>query len=238
MKIPFPKNFNQKKPTLIHDSQEIAIILFGPLIQFNRITLEELQNKQVIPPNWQLIKPPQSPPQPQVKQFIFKEGFKIILMNEAIYFITQIKQNSIDLDKIVNNFIYNFPQININKSEINLRRLISLPGDEKTADKFIKQTILNKGEWQNFHDLPMKATVSFSYNFKGTPLVIKLTDITIRASRNKIKSALLFQGIFNNIFDQSSKTVKLQKLESVIKTYPKKIEIFNYIINKVFLGKS
>lgn len=236
MKIPLPKNFEPKQPPIIQDFSEIAIALFSSQIQPNRITIESLQEKEVIPSNWQLVQPTQ--PQPRVKQFMFKQGLKITIISGKIRFVSQIKQNQVKVEEIITNFIYGFPQIIIYKSQMNLRRLISLPGNQNNASKFIKETILNQGEWQSFHNAPMKAEVSFLYNLQKTALIVSLTDLIVHSSEGKIKSALLFKGTYSYLFNQRSKMINLQRLESVIKKYPENIDTFNYIINQVFLGNS
>lgn len=237
MKIPLPKNFKPKQPPIIHDFQEIAFSLFSPQIQPHLITLDNLKQKQIIPENWQLVKPSQPLPR-GVKEFFFKQGLKIVIISGKIRFACQLGQNQIQFVSIISNFIYNFPQFTIYKNVINLRRLISLPGDKNVAKKFIKETILHQGEWQNFHNLPMRAEVSFLYNFNNTNLIIALTDLMISTSTGKIKSALLFKGTYNYLFNHRSKIINLQRLETAINNYQHNIDTFNYIINQVFLGKS
>jgi hypothetical protein len=234
MKIPLPKNFKPKQPPLIQDFQEIAIAFFSPQIQPNFITVDNLQEKQVIPADWQLVQPSQ--PQSRIQQLIFKQGLKIMIIAGKIRFVSQIKQNQVKFEQIITNFIYGFPQIIIYRSQINLRRLISLPGNPNNASKFIKETILNQGEWQNFPTSKMKAEVSFLYNLPKTALIVSITDLMIRSGENKLKSALLFKGTYNYSFNHHSKIVNLRRLESVIKTLPDSITTFNYIINQVFLG--
>ena len=236
MKIPFPKNFKPKQPHTIKDVQEITIILFSSQIKPSQIKLSTLRQKQVIPSNWQLVKSNKS--QSPVKQFLFKQGLKILIDNGNIQFIGRVNQPQVKIAQIINKFIDGFSHLMISQSQINLRRLISLPGNQNAANKFITETILNSGEWQNFYQAPMKAQVNFLYKLSDTVLIFSLTDLLVGSSKRKTQSALLFKGTFNYQFNLKSKTINSQSLVSLINDYHKNIDIFNHIITNIFLGKN
>lgn len=234
MKTSLFKIFNDNPPTTIQDFQEVAIALYSRNLALNILTEEILKQKKVIPSDWQLSKNQQFINKPFLIQLPFENGFKIIAQPGKINFSTRINEKKIPIDKIINNFIYAFPQINYQTLQITPRRLISLPGKLDVAEKFIKENLILPGDWQNFKNIKPKVQINFYYELNQLPLILKINDVKLNLPQKKTKPALLFSGIFSVQLNLRSKYFKLQNLDKFITNYTQYINDFNKIVNSFF----
>jgi hypothetical protein len=231
MKIPLPK-FQQKQPTIIQDFQEVTIALFSANLQPDAITEKILKEKQIIPKKWKLTQPKLI--KPNLKQFIFKNGFKIQIQPGKIYFTTPINQRRIAIDQIVSDFVNSFPEFIYNNWQIIPQRLISLPGNLNAAQQFITENFLLEGEWQNFHDIKPKVKLQFFYTINNSSLILEINDVQIKNQRKNFKSALIFRGIFYKNLPNKARNINSKNLIIIIKKYEEYLVIFNKIFNKFF----
>ncbi|NCO74772.1 MAG: hypothetical protein GW795_09725 [Cyanobacteria bacterium] len=233
MKIFFPKNFEPQKPIKIYDHHDIMVTFFCGTInpsQFNLVILRELG---IIPLDWQLEKPIIS--KPELLQFSFKEGINIFIAIGKISFIIKKGSNYVDLQKIIIRFIDKFNNYNWQKIQLNIRRLMSLPGSKDNGEKFMREILLNSDKWDILGLKPVKMQVTFHYPFLQNPLLINITDIKVKTKENKIKSGLLFRGTFHYALELKSTINKINYLKLIINNFSKNIELFNTIIEKKFL---
>lgn len=236
MKIFLPKNFEPQKPIKIYDHEDMMISLFSSQINPHQFSIDKLKEMDIIPFDWQLSKPVLS--KPSSLQFYFKSGIIIIINTGNISFVGKINKNAVDLGEIINKFVAKFSQYNWQRIQINVRRLISLPGDKENGAKFINETLLHSKKWDISGIKPMKAQVAFRYSFLENPLMINITDVQIqnRAKDKKVKSGLLFQGIFNYNLTKKFNT-KMTYIHSIINNYDHNLQIFNRIIEENFLSE-
>lgn len=232
MNIILPSKFEPQKPYRIQDFQEITIGLLAVNFQPSIITEKTLQQKQIIPQDWQLK--PQKVVKPNLRQFLFKNGFKIETQLGKIYFNTTINQRKIPICQIVKNFVSSFPQLIYSKVEILPTRLISLPGDDNVARDFIINNLFLQREWQNFQNVQPKIQVQFYYQLQKGGLNLKITNVKFSNSQKIIKPALLFKGAFSEGFNFNYKTKRKKKIETILDNYDYYLASFNKIINSLF----
>lgn len=232
MKIILPPRFEQQKPYTIQDFQEITIGLVAVNFKPSIIILKTLQEKQIIPQDWQL-KPTKLIKQNQM-QFIFKNGFKIQTLPGKIYFNITINQRKIPICQIVRKFVESFPNLIYSKVEILPTRLISLPGDANIAKDFMVNNLVLEGEWQNFQNVQPKIQLQFYYQLQKSNLNLKITDVKFKSSQKIIKPALLFRGIFNEQLDLNYKIKRIKKIATILDNYDYYLGSFNKIVNTLF----
>lgn len=234
MKIFLPKNFEPQKPIKIYDHEDMMISLFSPQINPHQFSVNKLKEMDIIPVDWQLSKPVLS--KPTSLQFYFKSGIIIVINRENISFVAKISKNAVNLGEIINKFVVKFSQYNWQRIQIHVRRLISLPGDKENGAKFINETLLHSKKWDILGIKPVKAQVTFMYSFSENPLMINITDVQVKDKDKKIKSGLLFKGIFNYNLSKKFNT-KMTYIHSIINNHYDNVQIFNQIIEENFLSE-
>lgn len=234
MKILLPKNFEPQKPLKIYDYQDVMISLFTPQIIPNQFNLEKLKKAEIIPFNWQLSKPVIN--QTKSLQFNFQEGLTMIFEMGKVRFFMKVSRDNINLSAIILKFINQFSNYNWQKLQINLRHLISLPGKRENGAKFMKEILFNSEKWDILGIKPLKTEINFMYSFPDNPLIINITDIGIKNKENKIKSGLLFKGIFTYSLQKIPVNNKRNYLNSLVNNYQQNLNIFNQVITENFLS--
>lgn len=235
MKIFLPKNFEPQKPIKIYDYQDMMISLFSSLINPHQFNLEKLKEVGVIPLHWHLSKPVLS--KPQLLQFCFQEGMTMTLERGKVCFFYKISNNSVNFSEVVIKFMSEFSNYNWQKIQIIIRRLISLPGNSNNGEKFMQKTLLNSEKWDILGIKPRKVKISFFYPLLENPLFINITDIQGKNNKvNKIKSGLLFKGIFNYQYHNQLKVNKLTYFNSILNNISHNLDIFNQIIDENILS--
>lgn len=231
MKIPFPKIFEEKPPTIIQDFQDLTIILYAVNFTPQIFQLETLKEKKIIPQDWHL-KPQQKVIQNNlIIQLSFENSFQILAQPGKIIFSTRINKKKIPINQIIRNFIYGFPQIHYHQIQIIPRRLISLPGKLDMAEKFIRETLLVNESWQTFRNVKAKVQINFFYKIANTDLLLKINDVRTKLPNSNIKSALLFRGFFTERLSNKRKFEILKRLDTIINKYSKYLDYFNKVVN-------
>ncbi len=237
MKIPFPRNLQPKPHTTIQDFQEIAIVLYSPNINPNLVSEKILKQKEIIPKTWKLLTK-SAKIDGNFVQLPFKNSFQIILQPPQLIFVSKITHSKSPLQDVVIKYIQSFPEIIYHKVEINLSRLISLPGPQNSAKKFITETLLVPSGWENFHDLKPSTKIQFLYKINEIPLMLTVNDVMINQPKLPPKSGLLFKANFTPFVFEPPQFILHNNLENIINKYENYLNLFNKIVEDVFLNSS
>lgn len=225
MKIPLPKHFEPQKPVKIHDYQDITINIHPLNFKPSQCDLKNLYQKGIIPLHWQLKKSINKNVNSQ--QFAFEQGLGMILEKNKVTFVSKPEKMSGEIDFMINNFIRVYLNNNYQRLQVVMRRLISLPGDKNSGSKFLLNHILNPklSKIKVLGHQPSKTNINISCDFSPCPLIITLTDVSIKTKEGKIKSALLFRGVTNSLTRQ----------KNVLNNYQEYVAFFNKFIEDNFL---
>jgi hypothetical protein len=237
MKIPFPRNLQPKPYTTIQDFQEIAIVLYSPNLNPNLLSEKILKQKEIIPKTWKLVTK-SAKIEDNLVQLPFKNGFQIILQPPQIIFISKITNRKSPIQSVILKYIQSFPEIIYQKLEINLSRLISLPGPQNSAKKFITENVLIPTGWENFHDLKPSTKIQFIYKINQIPLMLSINDVTINQPKLPPKSGLLFKANFTPFVFEPPQFILHKNLENLINNHENYLELFNKIVEDIFLNSS
>jgi hypothetical protein len=236
MKIPFPRNIQSQSKTIIQDFQEVAIAFFSPHIYPHLFSENIFKQKQIIPKTWKLTKLTKN--EPNLLKLPFKNGFQIIVQPHQIIFVSKITKKTVSIKKVILKYLKSFPDISYSKLEISPNRLISLPGLQNNANKFLVENLLNPQGWENFHDFKPNIKIQFFYQLEDQPLILTINDTVIKKPKHYPKSALFFQGNFILSISETSPTNTLNDPEKIINDYYQYINTFNEVVEKVFLSFS
>ena len=234
MKISLPKNFDPPKPLKIYDYQDVAIILFASSIQSKQFSLKILQQEEVIPLDWQLRKPAQQ--KGGSSSFSFLQGLNISIFPGKIIFAKKVTNTTVDLPKIVQQFLSKFNSYNYSRAQMIFRRLITLPNKENSAANFIQHNLLNGLDWDILGQKPIKRQVNYFYKNSPYDLTINVLDLQIKNKKINAKSCLFFRGIFNYKPNLDHEKKQNNYFLSVVEKYPENITLFNQIVENDLLN--
>ncbi|MGI0481514.1 hypothetical protein ACN4EE_12070 [Geminocystis sp. CENA526] len=234
MKIPLPKNFEPQKPLKIADYQDIMVTLYCPQIHPLQFNIEQFRDKKIIPSHWQLVKPILK--KNNLLQLIFDSGITINIEVGKISFFSKINQSIKVFPEIIKLFLRKYINYNFIRTQISLKRFISLPNGKENGSKFINEILLNNpNNWSIQGQKPKKCQVTFGYNFPKSNLILHINDVQAR-NNNIRKYGLLFRGIFTYNLPQKRNLDRITYLISIVSNYQNNIKVFNQIINETFLS--
>ena len=214
MEIPLPKNFTS--------------------IQANEFNLRKFQQEEIISLDWQLRKPAYKKGGNLI--FSFLQGLSISISPGKIIFAKKITNNTVDLVKIVQQFISKFNHYHYSRSQIVLRRFITLPNQENCGAKFIQNHLLNGLQWEVLGKKPIKRQINYFYQNHLYDLNINVLDLPIRNKKIESKSCLFFRGIFEYKPNLDQKKNPNNYFLAVIEKYSENISIFNQIVENDLLN--
>ncbi|MBF2056331.1 MAG: hypothetical protein IGQ45_03700 [Cyanobacterium sp. T60_A2020_053] len=234
MKIPLPKSFAPRQPTIIHDLQEGALCFTSPQINLQIINHQTLQEKLIIPTYWSLAK--SSILKSTLQQLNYQEGVKVIISKYQLKFIISDQKKSREIIYIIDNLFQAFNINQIALVTLGLRRLISLSNDFNKGTEFISQ-YLNTPKIYKINDHnPTQIKLNFDYDLQPYPLKISVGNVKIKNIHKKVQSAILFQGIFYQKFNHHYFPNSLSKSQEIVKNYPEIFVKFNNLVEQIFLN--
>lgn len=234
MKIPFPKNFEPQKPLKIYDYQDITIIILLKSFHISQCDVNDLYQKDIIPPDWHLKLPVIK--KPHSFQISFQEGLSITVEKTKVSFYVKNYPSQISLERIIVKFINSYIGYNFTKIQIVFRRLITLPRGKRTGFNLLKDNILKLEDSQIKINniLPKKVQLNFLYQYKSFPFLISAIDTPVKKNNN-VYPALLFRGIINYELKEKLEHNKINSTD-IITNYPQFLSFFIQVINQHFLN--
>lgn len=229
MKIPLPRNFNPPKPLKIYDYQDVIITLFASSLKSRQFSLAKLRRENVIPSDWRLDKPMKK--KTGTLHLSFTQGVNISISQGKIVFSQKRINPKTDLAQVVQRFITKFNNHNYTRSQLIIRRVITLPSKKDSATRFIQNNLLNGINWQVEGRKPIKAQVNYHYPQLVCPLIINVLDLLVDNPKLKSKSCLLFRGILDYQSYQNSQSQSDNSLISFFDLYSENRKTFNQIVD-------
>ncbi len=234
MILPLNLVFSNKTSTKIQDIQVLTITLVAPKINTKTHNQEFFKSQNIIPKHWKLAKNPIV--NHNSLQLNFDSGVIIIVKNGKINFVEKNIGNPYQISAITRRYILKQSQLNYKALNISPRRLVSVPGNDETARKYITETLLNPGNWQYFGKSPLHARVNLIYKLDDCQLNLVISQAKLKELDNTFVPGLLFSGsfIYKSLPNKSKE--KWIKLNLTLDKLYKNLKVFNKIINEKLLG--
>lgn len=234
MKIPLLQNFEPAQPLKIYDYHDLNISLFASSLQPKQFSLRQLQQKQIIPSDWQLKIPVSK--KNNLLHLAFRQGVNISIYPGKINFAQKIIKEDTDLVIIIERFIRYFRKYNYQRLQIIINRIITLPSKVNYTDKFIHNSLLNGSNWEVSGHKPSRQQVNYYYPNLSCPLMLNVMDFPLPNKKLKSNSCLVFRGIFDYKIKFQSSLNNQEQIMKIIQNYPENIDIFNQIIDRDLLN--
>lgn len=216
--------------------QDLSIVLaiknHNPVI----VTTDFLKGSGIIPTDWELARPPVL--SSRATQIVFKNGIKIEAQVGAISFSENLSNNpaNMQIPSIARWYAATLPHLEYEGIGINPRRFVTFGNEENGANKFITETILNKGEWQNLGNAPMLAGINLVYTLERCQLRLAINEARLQTSDGKAIPSVLFAGNFDYRLTANLPEERIQKVSLILENYHQDIAAYQHLINQKFLA--
>jgi hypothetical protein len=231
-------NLETQYPTQIKEIQEIAIAITAKNLNPTMLSEEFLKFSGIVPDEWELAKQPIVGP--NGSQVTFQNGVSIVAQPRTITLMEGIANKSLSdlqMPSIAHLYVEKLPKAEYQSLSINPKCLVPMPDSPDSARKYITQTILSPGPWQNFGNAPMQAGINLLYRLDRCQLNVSINEATIQLPDNRSIAALLFAGNFNYALEGNSPQECLERLQAGINEWQKDLETFQKMVSDRFLAQ-
>ncbi|WP_272126320.1 hypothetical protein [Spirulina sp. CS-785/01] len=220
------------------EMQEVAIAINVADFNPGSFNLDFLKMSGIIPKDWELVQQPVL--NNALSQISFTNGVNIIAQPRTITFLEAINKRELSAilaPRVARQCLDKLAHAEYRGVGINPKILIGFPQQEDAARKYIVETLLAPGEWREFGQAPLKASINLSYQLSRCPLSLNITEVRLQQPQQGSIPALLFTGGFAYSIPKEHQSQKAAYLKKRISNWQGDFEAFREMIHKKFLGE-
>ncbi|MBD1822858.1 hypothetical protein H6F51_10180 [Cyanobacteria bacterium FACHB-DQ100] len=180
------------------DIQELSIVIVANELSAALLNPEFFVFSGIVPREWQLAR--NSVTSQQVTQLVFQNGISLLVEPGKISFSESINgkaQEDIAIARMAAKFVETMPKVDYQAIGINPKRIVTFQDQADGARKYLLETLLSPGEWQQFGREPMQASLNLSYLLDDCRFQLSIHPTQLRLSDDSQISGLLFSGNFH-----------------------------------------
>ena len=229
-------------PTAESDSQlreilELAISISAKNLNPTMLNQEFLKFSGIIANDWQLAKQPVL--DPRMAQLSFQNGVNIVSQPGVISFTQGIRDENLEnleISEVARKYIDALPNAEYQALSITPKFLTALEGGLDAGRKFISETLLAPGSWQEFGKAPMQASLNLLYQLDQCQFTLTINEARIRQAEQATLPALLFSGSFNYRFTSDNPEERLNQVRQSLENWRENLETFREVVQQRFLA--
>lgn len=217
--------------------QEHAIVIATKEHSPAVLTPAFLKYGNVVSKDWELAGRPVCTD--RVAQVIYANGISITAEPNRVMFMQPINETAVSesVAEIASKYVQTLSNIEYQGLGHNFRGYISFDNQQDAARKYLSETLLTPGAWQQVGTEPVRATVNYHYTLERSSLQLSVNEAALRQPDEETTPIVLFAGNF--IYDVSgdTKEEKLKSLQQAIDNWQVELETFKEIVNNKFLAE-
>ncbi|HAG80644.1 MAG TPA: hypothetical protein DCL61_05620 [Cyanobacteria bacterium UBA12227] len=221
------------------DIQDFSIVLAARNHNPTLVTPDFLRGSGVVPGDWELARPPAL--SPQATQIIFKNGIKIEAQVGTISFSQGINTpnfEDLELPGMARRYATTLPNLEYRGVGINPRRFVAFGDGSDQAHKYITETILSHGSWQEFGTASIQATINLIYTLEHCQLRLGINEARLQSPDRDAIPAVVFTGNFHYDVAGESAEERLKLLHQILDNSQKDFLTYRELIDSKFLAGS
>jgi hypothetical protein len=201
------------------------------------LNLDFLRGSGVVPADWELAQQPVS--NPNAAQIAFKNGIRIEAQPGTVSFsegIGKKKLEEIQVPNIARRYAAALPNLDYQGVGINPRRFVTFEGQGQEAHKFITETILARGSWQQVGIAPMQAGINLVYSLESCQLGLSINEVKLQSQGQEPIAAVLFGGNFSYPLAAESVEERLEQLHRALENWRDNLAAYRELLDQKFLA--
>ncbi|BFM38938.1 hypothetical protein [Synechocystis sp. LKSZ1] len=233
-----PSSPSTEASSLPKEIQEITLTLAVKELDPALLSEQFLKFSGIIPNEWELARP--AVVGPNGSQLMFKNGLGIVAQPRVINFMETMTNKAVDdlaVAATTRQFVQKLPNAEYLGLTISPKCLIPFPDQADGARKYITQTLLNPGPWQDFGKAPVQAGVNFLYQFEGCQLTLNINQALLQIPDQPTLQALLFSGNFTYRLEAQTPADRIPVLEQYLGAWQSDLQTFRSMIYDRFLAQ-
>lgn len=231
-------NLDAGSPLQLKEIQELSISISAQKLNPTMLSEDFLKASGIIPSDWDLNKQPVL--NPNYAQVSFENGISIVTQPRTITFIEMLGTKNlkeIQLPQLVHRYVEKLPLAEYQGLSISPKSIVPLSGGNDAARKYITETLLSPGPWQDFGQAPVQAGLNLLYQLEQCQLNLTINEARLQLPDKRSLPALLFSGSFNYEIPSNTEQERVNKLNQAVDKWEANLEDFREIVNQRFLGQ-
>ncbi|MFB2983082.1 hypothetical protein [Microseira sp. BLCC-F43] len=223
---------------MAQDIHELSIVLAIGNHNQAILTLDFLKGGGIVPADWELQRPPVLTV--GSAQVIFKNGVNIVASSQTVTFSESLDRKileDVEIARVAGKYVSTLPNLDYLAIGINPKYFATFENQPDGARKFINETLLSPGAWQNIGPAPVQARVDLIYTLEGRQLRLLVAEAGLQLPDKQQIPAVLFAGNFNYDLDGESGEARVRSLHQRLANWQADLETYRDIVNNKFLAK-
>lgn len=221
------------------DIQELSIVIVAKGANPTLLNPDFFVFSGIVPKDWQLARNPVV--SQRVIQLVFQNGISILVESGKITFSESISAKSeeeIAIAKMAAKYVETMPQADYQGIGINPKRIVTLKDQPDGAQKYLTQTLLSPGEWQQFGREPMQASLNLSYMLEDCRFQLSINPTQLQLPNDEQISGLLFSGNFHYELSTVTDAERQQQIHHALSNWYGLVETYRTLLETKFLPKA
>lgn len=218
--------------------QDISLILAVTNLNPLLLTLEFLQGSGIIPQTWELAQPPVL--STGSARLVFRNGSSLVAEPGKVTFTEVLSPNkaleAVEIAEIAGKYVATLPNLDYRAVGINPRCFVTFRDRPEAAHRFITETILSPGNWQEVGLAPVEAGINLTYALEGRVLRWNIKEARLQLGDSEAIPAVLFASNFHYDLAGEMGQERSHDVQQHLKNWRTDLEMFRDLANNRFLA--
>jgi hypothetical protein len=201
------------------------------------LNLDFLRYSGIVLNEWELARSPIHTN--SFSQLIFANGINLIAEPNRVMFLEVIEGKEVGeiaVPSIARKYVEMLPNAEYQALGINPRGYCVF-AQQQNAEKYLSETLLSPGSWQQVGNAPMRASLNLVYTLERCPFHLNINEAGLRNPDETITPIIMFNGSFSYEVNDSTAKERITHLDQVINNLQVDLSTFQEIISTKFLTK-
>ncbi len=231
-------NSPQGSSITIREIEELAIGLVAKNLNPAMLTVDFLKFSGIVPNEWEINGQPVL--SPNYSQVTFQNGISIVAQPRSVTFVEVLgdpNNQNIRLTDIVKTYVDKLPLAEYQTLNLAPKSIIPLPGGEDAARKYMTNSLLSPGPWQDFGQGLVQAGLNLTYQLDGCQLNVGINEARLQLPDRLPIPALLFAGSFNYELEENSPVSLVEQIKNKLGHLTDNLQTFRELVKERFLAQ-
>jgi hypothetical protein len=217
--------------------EDLAIVVDTTNHHPQLLNVDFLKNGGIVPDDLELACPPVY--KPEASQVTYQKGLILVAENKRIIFLQVIRNDmsrNINLAILTDNYVHKLPNIYYLKVGFNVNGHI-LFDSYKEAMKYLTETLIHEGKWQEFGRMPVYPSISYTLALEQCMLNLTVSLTKFKDNKEREISGVAFAATFDYQIEGNSPQERLESLSKSMTFFHTDLETYKSIVGDQIIWK-
>lgn len=217
--------------------QELVIVIAAKNLSPTILNPDFLKYSGIVPADWELARQPIFTN--SVVSVVFQNGISIVAEPQRVMFMEVIEgkaASSVAVPGIARKYVQTLPNVEYQAMGLNPRGFVAFENQQDAASKYLAETLLSPGGWQQVGTAPVRNTINYAYTLERRLFNLSVSEAAMRQQDETTTPIVLFSGNFSYELAGNTGSEKLISLYQALENWQADLETYKDIVNNKFLS--